>query len=317
MIVNPKSGVDKNKDKVLETTARLCESSGLQLNIEFTSLPGDARKLAERGVERGVDLVIAAGGDGTVRDVADALWMSDTSMAILPLGSGNGLARSLGIPQDPAEALRTALGGNTLVIDRGRANGKSFYSAFGVGFDAEVSYQFSNDKRRGKTTYIKHAIQQMFRYRPKKFRITSGDNVIETEALLIAVCNCKQYGNNAYIAPGAKPDDGLLDVTVIHSGNFFAKMIAGIDLLSGRLDKNILVENLRFSNLCITEEEGKDSTLIHMDGEPTVGETLIRLESEPRGLRIAVPKITQKFVPVITPVRSMVDDILLDIKKHL
>lgn len=314
LIVNPRSGVDKGKDLLIETAVRLFEGHGLRLNVEFTDAPGDARRLARRGVEEGMETVVAAGGDGTVKDVADALWGTGTLMGIVPTGSGNGLARSLAVPQDYMEALAVILRGSSLVIDRGVAGGNSFYSAFGVGFDAEVSYRFSQDGRRGRTTYLKHALSRMFTYRPLRFRLSAGDTVINTEAMLVAVCNCMQYGNNAYISPKANPTDGQLDVTVVHGGNFFTKAIAGIDLFSGMLDKNVLVEMFRVPRI---EIEGEGDFYMHLDGEPMPGETPISISCQGAGLKIAVPPGVHPFRPLLTPMKAVWEDILCDIRKNL
>lgn len=317
LIVNPKSGVDKHKDFVVGSAAALCESRGRRLNVEFTSAPGDAFRLARDGAHRGVGTVVVAGGDGTIRDAANGVWESDSVLGILPLGSGNGLARSLSVSQAMEKALEIALSGNHITLDRGVAGAHSFYSAFGVGFDAEVSYRFSLDKRRGRTTYIKHALREVLGYRPRKFRMKMGESTIETEAMLVAVCNCKQYGNNAYIAPKADPTDGQLDVTVIHSGNFFSTLIAGFDLFSGTLDRNVLVENFRAPEVIIEEEEADGTLITHVDGEPTEMDTTIDIRCERKGLRVAVPREVAPFKPFFTPMRSMLDDMILDIRKNI
>lgn len=284
------------------------------MNIEFTEGPGDARRLAASGT--GMDAVVAVGGDGTVRDVADGVWGTQTVMGVVPTGSGNGLARSLGIPMDLHEALATALAGNWVDIDRGVANGCSFYSAFGVGVDAEISYRFAHDRRRGRTTYIKHAIRQMFSYPPSRFVIRGSRGMAETEALLIAVCNCMQYGNNAYISPKADPRDGLLDVTVVHQGTFLAKVKAGLDLFSGMLDHNVLVEAFRSGALEI-EREGVEKCIVHLDGEPAEMLSKISIRCERGGLRVAVPVGSRTFKPVLTPLKAMWEDMLADIRKNL
>lgn len=317
LIINPKSGVEKHKDFVVEAAAARCDKSGLCLDVEFTSGPGDAFRLARKAAEEGVAHVIVAGGDGTIRDAANGLWASQSILGIVPLGSGNGLARSMSVSQVVEKALDIAVEGHFATIDRGMANESSFYSAFGIGVDADVSYRFSKDKRRGRTTYIKHAIKELFSCRPRKFHLTMGQNEIKTEAMLIAVCNCQQYGNNAYIAPKADPTDGKLDITVIHSGNFISKMIAGIDLFSGTLDKNVLVENFRAPAVDIVEEEAEGNVITHLDGEPMEMSPRVSIRCEEAGLRVAVPKEVHPFKPVFTPMRSILDDMVLDIRKMI
>ena len=314
LIVNPRSGVDKNKDSIIESAARLCERQGLRFNLEFTSKAGDAAGFARKGAEEGFAKVLVAGGDGTVKDAADGLWGSDTALGILPMGSGNGLARSLGIPQEGEKALHVALGPGTVSIDRGIADGKTFYSAFGVGFDAEVSFQFSQDKRRGRTTYIKHAVRELFTYRPRKFVLEIDGIEIPTEALLIAVCNCKQYGNNAYIAPKADPTDGFLDVTVVHKGNFFSETLAGLELFSGTLDRNILVKIFRTESLVI---KGAGPTMTHTDGEPAEMGASIPIICEKKGLNVMIPETTEPFRPIFTPMKSIWEDMIADLRKSI
>lgn len=314
LIVNPKSGVHKSKNQIIETAARLCKSKGLRFNMEYTTGPGSGKELAARAAAEGIRLVAVAGGDGTIRDVADGVWGTDTVMAVIPMGSGNGLARSMSVPIEPEKALDLVLKNKNAVIDRGIAGGQSFYSAFGVGFDAEVSYKFSLDGRRGKSTYIKHALKEIFTYKPRKFKLVMGNDHIETEALLIAVCNCKQYGSNAYIAPHADPSDGMLDITVVHKGNFFAKAVAGFDLFSGTLDKNVLVECFKANNIII---EGETAHMTHVDGEPTEMSSSIDIVCEPKGLKIAVPENVQPFKPIISPLKSMFDDLVVEIKNGL
>lgn len=318
LIINPKSGVESHKDFVVSSAVDLCEKEGLSLEVEYTAGPGDAYRLARKAAEEGLEIVAVAGGDGTISDAADGLWESETTLGILPMGSGNGLARSMNVSQEIRKALGIAFSGHYHTIDRGKAGAHNFYSAFGIGYDAEVSYKFSLDKRRGRTTYIKHAVRELFSYRPNKFRLRIGESVIETEALLIAVCNCMQYGNNAYIAPKADPADGRLDITVVHSGNFFTKMIAGIDLMSGTLDRNVLVENFKAEEVEIEQVGARGGKVItHVDGEPVEMHPTVGLKCEARGLRVAVPVEIQQFKPVLTPLRSMIEDMVLDIRKGI
>lgn len=317
LIVNPKSGVDRHRENIITATTLMCDARGKTLEVRHTRRPGDAERLAREAAEHGCGTVIVSGGDGTIRDAAEGLWNTDTLLGVVPMGSGNGVARSLGVPQLQEKALQTALDGHYLRIDRGRANGQSFYSAFGVGFDAEVSQRFALDKKRGKATYIKHAVREIFKYQPGKFRLVFGDNVVETEAMLVAVCNCMQYGSNAYIAPKADPADGKLDVTVVHSGNFFSTVLAGIDLFSGTLDRNILVENFKTDRIEVIDVATGKEMITHLDGEPLTTGPSVKIECERRGLKIAVPQQVAPFKPVLTPIRSILSDLVTDVKKSL
>ena len=185
----------------------------------MTEGPGHASELAAEAVATGTETVIAAGGDGTVNEIATALSHTRTAIGIIPLGSGNGLARTLGIPQDVDEALGVIAAGNIETCDRGMACGLPFYCTFGVGFDAEVSEKFASEKRRGRITYVRSVLQEFLEYQPQPYAISVGGRVITERAFLIAACNASQYGNNAYIAPKAELTDGLLDLVVIHEGS--------------------------------------------------------------------------------------------------
>lgn len=287
LIINPASGLMRDKDEILMPLAHALEPAVPTLDIRYTHKAGDARQLAREGVDHGYGAVVVAGGDGTVRDVASPLWGSDTTLGILPMGSGNGLARSMGVPMDIEGAIKIIRQGNIRRIDRGMADERPFYCACGLGFDAQVSYKFSQDGRRGLLTYMKHAFMEYLTYEPRRYDIETPDTRITTEALLVAVCNCPQYGNDAFIAPKADPADGLLDVTVVHHGNFLYEAMAGVELFSGRLEQNTLVEMFRVREATITCREGG---WIHLDGEPLEQGPVVRISCEHKGLNVFAGK---------------------------
>lgn len=312
LIVNSSAGVDRNKEEIIKRLASELERRDIRFDVEFSASYGEGAAIARKAAEEAFDIVLAGGGDGTVNDVANGLWGRDVPLGVIPLGSGNGLARSLGIPMEIDKAIKTALDGSSVKIDRGMVNRNPFYCSFGSGFDAEVGYKFSQDKRRGKMTYVKHAIKEIFTYKPARYKIKTADFGVETEAMLVAVCNCRQYGNNAYIAPGADIADGLLDVMVVHSGNFFTTAKAGLDLFSGKLDQNILVETFRVKHAVIEMESRR---FIHLDGEPMEGDSRLEFRCEPAGLEVMVNADYKDFIPYVTPFKSMWSDFINDIIK--
>lgn len=311
LIINPVSGT-RSKEGLGKTVAKALGKKGIETEIRLTTAAGDASKFAREAVEKGYDSVIAAGGDGTVNEIAGALCHTDTTLGIVPLGSGNGLARTLGIPQDVDEALKIICRHHSIKCDRGIVNGKDpFYCTFGVGLDAAVSETFASMRHRGRTTYILSIIREFVRYKSQPYALQINGKVITEKALLIAVCNASQYGNNAYIAPKAKLSDGLLDVTVIHSGSPLSSMLVGVDLMTGFLDRNTSIETFQVSGVAISRlTDGP----VHLDGEPRIMGKTMKVNCDERALNVFAPEKDETFRPIISPLRALVNDMRNDLK---
>lgn len=313
MIVNPISGTRSKRGLDSDARAAL-KSAGISLDSHSTAHPGHARELALMAIDEGYDIVISAGGDGTVNEISTAIAHSDVTLGILPLGSGNGLARSLGIPQDTDEALKIITAGNSVRCDRGIVNGQPFYCTFGVGFDAAVTGKFAAMKRRGRITYVQSVILEFLKYQPEPYIISTGGEVITERAFLITVCNAPQYGNNAYIAPGAKLDDGLLDLIVIHDGNPLSTMKVGVDLLTGFIDRNTRIDSFKVKEATIARlSEGP----VQADGEPLQLGNPLRISCDAGALSVFCAPDFRDFKPLVSPLKSLWDDLRYDVKAKL
>lgn len=310
MIVNPVSGT-RSKRGLEELVVSRLAMSGVTVRTLYTEGSGDASWFAEQAVAHDYDMVISAGGDGTVNEIAGVLSHTSTKLGILPLGSGNGFARSLGIPQDVEEALKVIAEGYSLRCDRGVVNGLPFYCTFGVGFDAAVSEKFSKMKRRGRITYVKSVFREFLNYQPEPYALSIGGSVLTEKAFLIAVCNAPQYGNNAYIAPHAKLSDGMLDITVVHSGSPLSTVLVGVDLLTGYIDRNTLIDTFRVSAATITR---LGCGPVHIDGEPMTLGTNLEISCDPSSLSVYAPEKEAEFKPIVSPLRAMIDDFRYDVK---
>ena len=309
LIINPVSGT-RSKAGLGDIVKRHLHPAGIDVEIAETKGPNHAFSLAKEAVENNFDMVLTAGGDGTVNEVANALSFSDCTLGIIPFGSGNGLARSVGIPQDIFEALKIIKAGHILKSDRGIVGDKPFYCTFGIGFDAAVSEKFASMKKRGKITYIRSAFREFFKYQSQAYAIVIDNKVITEKALLIAVCNAPQYGNNAYIGPKAKLSDGLLDVTVVHADNPFNTLLMSMDMLTGMLDKNRSIESFRVPALTIVRtKEGP----VHLDGEPMHLGKKLSISCQTQVLKIFAPARQPEFVPFISPLRAILDDMRYDV----
>lgn len=309
LIVNPISGT-RSKRGIGKFVSDRLAPLGIKTEVFRTQKKGDAYEKAREVAQNGIDMVITAGGDGTVNETANGLAFSDTTLGILPFGSGNGLARTIGIPLDTFEALKIIIAGNVLKIDRGMANDIPFYCTFGMGFDANVSEKFASMKKRGKISYVRSAIREYLNYRSQPYAISISGKVITEKAFLIAVCNASQYGNNAYIGPNAKLTDGLLDITLVHADNLLNTMVMAVDLMTGMIDKNRSIDTFQTPEASIVR---MDEGPVHIDGEPMQMGKKIDVRCESGALNIFAPEKEQKFRPFISPFRAMLDDVRFDL----
>ncbi len=310
VIVNPISGT-RGKFGIGETVEARFRQMGIPYTTLYTEGPDDARKLATEAAAKGCPLVVVAGGDGTVNEVASALCGSETALGIIPCGSGNGLARTLEIPQTPDKAIDIILGGHSELCDCGTVNGRNFFCTFGIGFDAAVAHKFAGSGRRGKLTYIKNTLSEYLTYRPAPYALLIDGKVVVKEAFLIAVCNVSQYGNNVYIAPGASVTDGLLDITVIRAGRPVDTMMAGVGMLTGSFGPNKTIESFRVKEAQITRLEPGP---VQLDGEPARMGTHLDIKCREKILRVMTPKVRHQFKPILTPIHSFFSDLGDDIR---
>jgi YegS/Rv2252/BmrU family lipid kinase len=259
-----------------------------EADICCTEGPGHATEIARDAVAAGFLRVVAVGGDGTVNEVAQALIHTPAAMGLVPCGSGNGLALHLGLPNTTAAALRLAAdaSGRVAEMDTGSANGLVFVNAMGLGLDAEVARRFNGLTRRGLPAYARTALAAFFSRKTERYQVVSGSQRETIDALLIAVANSDQYGNNARIAPNARVDDGLLDLIAVQPVDLFAACILGGRLFTGSVDRSRRVRRMKGARFLI---ERPAAGLIHTDGETHMAGAAVEVSVQIRSLRIVVP----------------------------
>jgi YegS/Rv2252/BmrU family lipid kinase len=248
---------------------------------------GHAHEIALQAVQDGIDVVVAIGGDGTVNEVGSAVCGTDTALAIIPSGSGNGLARHLRISMNASRALQVLNCGVVGEFDYCTVNGKPFFCVCGMGFDAAVSDKFSHEGTRGFITYVKTALTEYLKYKPQAYKIDIDDKSMTDKAFVIACCNAAQYGNNAYIAPRATMQDGLIDVTVMHPFSPVASPLLGARLFLRQLNIDNHVSIFRGKHVAI---ERRHDDVIHIDGDPVMMPARVVIENVRKGIRILVPQ---------------------------
>lgn len=258
-VMNLKSGTTTpaKKNKIKQFISKLpdCE-------LIFTEYVGHATEIAQKAVIEGIDKVVAIGGDGTVNEVGKGLIGSKTALGIVPIGSGNGLARHLKIPLKIEKAIQFAVSQPVVEIDVCFLNEIPFFCTAGVGFDAEVANEFAKQESRGLKTYAKMALKSFRTFKPESYNF---DNQDDKTAFAITFANATQYGNNAMISPKSKIDDGLIEMVVLKPFPFGAAPIIGVRLFRGTLPNSRYIE--MESGVAFSLKSKKDF-LIHYDGEP-------------------------------------------------
>jgi diacylglycerol kinase (ATP) len=228
---------------------------------------------------------IAVGGDGTVNHIAKSILGTGIRLGIVPIGSGNGLARSLALSMQVDQVVKQIVEGRTAVIDTGTVNGFPFFCTSGVGFDAHIGNLFSASVKRGLQSYIQIITRELFMYRAKSYTIKFNDTVLRKKAFLITVANAGQYGNDFYIAPQASIQDGLFHLVILKPFNVMK--VAGLlhRILGRKAFLNSSIETYTASRIEI-ERESEDT--IHFDGEPAKSGRTIVFENKPLSLTVIV-----------------------------
>ena len=286
VIANPKAGT-QGKGKLLQSIDDSLARAGISHEVFETTHAGHAEEIAKSYANKATK-VIAVGGDGTVNEVGRALIGSTTALAIIPCGSGNGLARDLQIPMRKASAIKTAIDGEIKAIDHGTINGKPFFCTCGTGFDASVSMSFADAGKRGVITYIEKALTGWLNYKPTTYRLIINDEKpITVKAFLIACANAAQYGNNAFIAPQASIDDGLMNVTIVEPFSTIDIPALVIQLFTKTIDKSSNIKTFSCERLRI--ETSREENPAHYDGDPVMLGSTIDINIVKGGLNVVVP----------------------------
>lgn len=284
-IVNPISGVSgpAAKRKLIEMFA---DKSRYDYEIVITESAGHAVALASECARNGVELVVAVGGDGTVNEVGRGLIHTDAVMGIIPCGSGNGLARHLGISVNPLASFKWMGAMHVADVDYGVINDHPFFTTCGVGFDALVSQKFAESKGRGILKYVENALHELRAYKNETYDMLIDGEEVDVEAFLITCANANQWGNNAYIAPEASVCDGLLDISAIPRFTAAEVPVIAAQLMTRRLYQNPRLFHRKCHELIIHRE---GECVAHYDGDPFRLQGDVRIHIEPKGLRVAVP----------------------------
>ena len=286
-IINPKAGNIDHASSVLDKVESDLDLNKFTYSLEYTKNKGHARKLAANAVMDKVLAVIAVGGDGTINECASSLLGSEVVLGMIPVGSGNGLARDLGIFKHREQCLKIINNLQLKTIDCGVVNGTPFFCTAGVGFDAHVGKRFEDQKTRGFRGYIKTALMEYFSYEALDYLICLDNQEIEIKSFSLSFANACQFGNNAYIAPQSDPSDGFIDLCALEAFPKYRGLEMIYRLFTGTINRSQFMHVFRMKEAQVQCPPG---TYYHIDGEVSSleGNTL-DIKVIPNAIEVLVP----------------------------
>jgi YegS/Rv2252/BmrU family lipid kinase len=285
-IINPVSGT-QNKEKIVKKIENAFRIDNDEVEIYYTKCAGDAFESAKRYAQKNFDIVVAVGGDGTVNEIAGALINANTVLGLVPIGSGNGLARDLHIPLKVCDAVNLLREGKITTIDVCYFNDHPYLCTAGVGYDAAVSKAFAQSHKRGFLAYLISALKVYIKMKPDVYKLTVDGVETAHKAFDITFANAGQFGNNAYISPLADLHDNLIDVVVIRPFPWYKCIAIGVRLFRKTLHKSKYVKIYKCKHAVL--ERYKDGCA-HFDGEFTDAGKRIEISIQPAALKVLVKR---------------------------
>ncbi len=279
-IINPVSGPANSRKNIKDL---IFKSIGKNADIQITSRAGQASEIAKEALRRGFENIIAVGGDGTMNEVARVLVNKRANFGLIPMGSGNGFARSLGIPLNHQKALDTIKRKKIKKIDAGIANGVYFFVVSGIGFEANVARRFRESKKRGPVPYFFNGLKELLVYQYPAFTISSKEFSSKINPLTIAVANAPQYGNNALISPDSDMCDGFLDTCILSKMSIIKSVKALKLLFNGQITNLESYTSFTSNQITITSNQ---KNCFHTDGEVNEASDKIIFEIVPNALNV-------------------------------
>jgi len=280
-IINPKSGTNRVK-QITSFAEKHLSKNDFSISFKNTEYAGHASIICKEEKEN-FNIIIAVGGDGTIHEVSQELIHSNTALGIIPMGSGNGFARSLNIPLQAEKAIINLNKASFQSIDVIDCNGEYFVNMAGIGLDAEVGHAFDKHHKRGGFTYIPLVYKIFKTYKPLKVTYSFDNESFTKETFLTSFANSSQWGMNAHIAPQAKINDGKFEVVILSPIKLLQAIPLASKLFRKTIHKSKYIETI--STERITIDSGKE-VIMHLDGEPRIMVCPIKLQIHKSALQI-------------------------------
>lgn len=284
-IINPISGVG-SKGNLPSLIHEHLDHEKFDYDIALTEYRKHGKEIAFQSSLEGIDIVCAVGGDGSVHEVGTSLIGTKTALAIIPAGSGNGLARHLNIPLNIEEAIRYINDSEIQQMDTIFANDKPFLNAGGFGFDAVIAKKFDEIPTRGFKSYAKLVFKEFLNYKPVHVVIEINGLSFEREVLLCTIANASEFGNGFCISPDSQIQDGIAELVIVKP---FTKVKAPrllYQFFKKQINNSPHVEMFTFKKATIQLQEH----IAHFDGEPFTVRNALNIEVIPKSLNILVNK---------------------------
>lgn len=308
LVFNPNAGQAESLERELAAAADVWRERGWQVTLEPTRAAGDGQRLARQAAASGYDLVVAAGGDGTINEVINGLAGTPTALAPLPLGTMNVWARELRLPLQPRAAAEALLGWRARTIDLGLAGDRYFLLMAGIGFDAAITAGVRPDEKRrlGALAYVLRGIEQTYRVRGARVRLIVDGRPTSGRVLMVVVGNTQLYGGLVKITHRASIDDGMLDVAVFKGDNGLSAVRRLIAILRRRYSEDPEIAYYRARTIQVT---ARPRMPIQIDGD-AIGETPMTFAVAPGALRALLPTdlpddLIQQPASTAGPTRTM------------
>lgn len=263
IVINRKAGTDREK-RLEDVIRKYLPADQYTVSITHLAYLGHGADLAREAVANGIDTVVAVGGDGSINEIAQGLIGTNTALAIIPLGSGNGLARALKIPLNVSRALALIVANKRKPIDVGYANEHLFLSNAGVGFDALIADRFRHTKKRGLWGYARLVLSSFRKYQPARYEIAIDGSVMQKDAFLLTVANGNQFGYEFKLAPNASVYDGVLDLCVMPPVGLLGLLPVSLYSLNGNIDKTRYLQLYNGRDITVRSEALK---YLQVDGD--------------------------------------------------
>jgi YegS/Rv2252/BmrU family lipid kinase len=286
-IINPKAGVDRVK-AIQDAIVNILDKSVFDIRFAYTEYPKHGIELARQAAADHIDIVVSVGGDGSLNDVVTGLQGSDAILGIIPKGSGNGLARSIGIPLKLEKALEVINSFNVQALDVGMANDHYFISNTGVGFDALITKAFEGNDARGFKTYLSLILKHFRRFKAQDWVLNIDGREVREKAFMITIANAPQLGYNFFIAPQAKLNDGMLDIVVIREHPSLLTPLIGLQAFMGAIQESRYVQHYSGKEIRISNPQ---NSIMQVDGDAVschAGEP-IGISIMPKAIKVLVP----------------------------
>jgi diacylglycerol kinase (ATP) len=280
-IINPISGGVK-KAKVPQMIEEHLDHTLFEYDIAITQYKRHAKAIAAESAREGIDIVCAVGGDGSVHEVGTALIGTNCHLAIIPTGSGNGLARHLKIPLKTPEAIRSINQLHSLRMDTVLANDKAFLGVGGFGFDAFIAKRFDEYHIRGFYGYAQLIYEEYFSYNPPKVKVILPNETIKGKFLLSSIANSSEFGNGFVISPKSMVTDGQLELVLLKQFAWWRTMGILSRFFMKRIEGSRFIRIIPFTKARIILEQ----PLAHYDGEPFEVRKEINIEIVPKSLYV-------------------------------